>query len=713
MSNLSEELIERPLRRIKKRDRPTWHPQSCDGPCCWDTRPMTDAEIRRKLRDNARNKDKPFSDKRSRWEQRNIVAWDGEGANLTDGTHIYNLLACSKGTSIEDHRGLDTQRVFKFFMENNSHSAINVIFGGSYDVNMILRDVHKHSLRELWNTGATTWEGWRISWTPRKKFSISPLKWNGKRYVKDGDRNFVLWDVFGYFQCSFVNACKQWKILDDLQLDAMQAMKFGRSTFTQEKLEDIRAYNEKEIEALVLLVRGLFSAMDEAGIQLERFDGAGSIASAYFRKNRVWDDAGDREEYMGVPRCSPVYRAAQFAYSGGRIEAISQGNYEGPVYRYDINSAYPSACLRLPSFRHAVWREDNYWNKDVNSIVIVDLHIKNQMPFYPSFWRAAVGSHKGRILYPSHATTAMYGWEYENLTKYWKHGRDYHLLSSINCHLDNIDKPFHWVKSIYQTRRTFKDAGSFAELCIKLGMNSIYGKLAQQEGYSKYGNTTRYPSTHHLLWAGLITSYTRSVLYQAAMQNPEAVISFATDAVFTTEPLDLPTNKELGGWSCDLFDGITLAQAGVYWLKHTADCTCDDCQEGLDPWHSKYRGFDPGSLQRDVLMDLWAQGAEEYPATLTRFAGLGGSLMRTDEHFPYIWRHWITDDRTLSLIPGGKRRLAERGKKRYDKGLVSTLPAWNIEGGMTLAYPIKWIEGYSISENPDYLLEEEWEDSYE
>ena len=34
---------------------------------------------------------------KTKWERRLVVAWDGEGANLANGEHIYNLLANSDG----------------------------------------------------------------------------------------------------------------------------------------------------------------------------------------------------------------------------------------------------------------------------------------------------------------------------------------------------------------------------------------------------------------------------------------------------------------------------------------------------------------------------------------------------------------------------------------------------------------------------------------
>ena len=78
---------------------------------------------------------------KTKWERRKIVAWDGEGANLADGRHVYNLLANSEGTMIYKAGGLSTVQVLTFFLKHGDPKAINVIFGGSYDVNMFLEDL--------------------------------------------------------------------------------------------------------------------------------------------------------------------------------------------------------------------------------------------------------------------------------------------------------------------------------------------------------------------------------------------------------------------------------------------------------------------------------------------------------------------------------------------------------------------------------------------
>ena len=275
---------------------------------------------------------------------------------------------------------------------------------------------------------------------------------------------------------------------------------------------------------------------------------------------------------------------------------------------------------------------------------------------------------------------------------------DYEILGACNVHLANDIKPFAYLSDMYDKRLLLKQAGNMAAEAFKLGMNSTYGKLAQQAGY----RNGRIPSYHQLLWAGQITAYTRAQLYRAAMQKPSHVVAFATDAVITTAPLKLDIGTGLGEWTADKFHGITIVQPGVYWLKQSEDS-----------WTDKYRGFDKGSLMREEIIRCWEKG-EDYEARLTRFVGLGSALMSTD--FYAHWRKWETQSRTLTLTPSGKRMPSD--DVCYWQKLCDTLARPNINLDlMSKPYPLLWVttEDGPKTIKPEHelgILEDELLDSY-
>lgn len=642
----------------------------------------------------------------SKWKRRLIVAWDGEGFTRDDGAHIYNLLANSNNVYISDHNGLPTDQIFMYLLNQGDPKAINVIYGGSYDVNMWLKDVPLPELGALWTTGHCYWKNYKISYAHRKKFTIQ--EFTGKKF-KGGrpkpTRTFVLWDVLGYFQASFVEACYKW--LGDLPiLREIQSMKLQRSTFTEAQFAEVLAYNRTECYLLVELIRHLFDAMDEAGIELTRYDGAGSIAANLLRVNKVKQHMGEQ------PLEAQMWAAC--AYSGGRIEAVKVGTTEKPVYRYDINSAYPSACISLPSFKGATWTKSRDWNLSPYSLVKVQFSF-NKAPFYPLWYRES----NGAILYPSSGQGVYWGAEILPLLD--KYGSSIFIEEAYNCTLANYDQPFEFIERTYEIRRIFKRRGSMASEALKLGMNSIYGKLAQQAGY--HGKGDRIPAYHNLSWAGLITAITRAKMYQTASRYPNQVIAFATDAIISSKDMDdgnITIGDGLGEWTADRMDGITIVQAGVYWLKKG------------DEWQAKYRGFDKGSLSREYLVSqwyLWDSGFQcsvcykakgEYEecdhihASLTRFVGLGGALMTTE--FYSHWTRWETMDRRLSLVPDGKR---QPGKEVcFSERLCATVATEAMNpSAMSTPYKIAWLpqggaEPPTVEGVAMRIIEEEEADSY-
>lgn len=637
-----------------------------------------------------RTKPKVKQPKQSKWDRREVVAWDGEGYDITPGKHVYNLLANSNHAHILNNEGLSTESIFNFFFTHSNPNAINVIFGGSYDVNMLLGDLERNQIETLWQKGSCYYKEYKIIYNHRKKFTLH-------RYYPGTTKHdeFILWDVLGYFQCTFVTACRKW--LGDLPiLDEVEAMKHKRSTFEAKDIDQVLRYCYSECDLLRQLTLSLFDAMDEGEIALSRYDGAGSIAAALLRKYKT-------EQHRGEPT-EEAKRWAQFAYSGGWIEAMMIGNQENtPIYRNDINSAYPSAAMSLPSYNGATWTKSQKWNGVPSSLVRVAWNFK-EAPFYPLFYREPDGS----ILHPKRGEGIYFGCEIENLVKF--HPKEFEVIEALNVELSNDDKPFDFIAEVYKLRLLYKSMGSMASEALKLGMNSVYGKLAQQAGY----RNGRIPTYHHLLWAGEITSLTRAKLYCAARERPGSVIAFATDAIISTEQFDLQYGAGLGEWTPELFNGITIVQPGVYFLQGEIS---DSNPTG---WFDKYRGFDKGAILRTGVVSAWANGDDNYTAYLTRFVTMGSALARKPDDFHRYWRTWAEQEpRTLDIRPVGKRVPGQ--DTCFSERLCATIASENYHSDtLSAPYPLEWIDGKEVVEQMRpvesgtdmRVIEQEYEDSY-
>lgn len=625
--------------------------------------------LRKKDRHTPESRKKP-----SKFELVHFIAWDGEGVNpkhpSIQGEQWYAYLANSEGSSIVNYeRRLSTEECFSILLQSalEHPTSTNVIFGGSYDVNMWLRDIPEQYLRELYDTGKTDWKQYRIEYVPRKTFTLR--LYDNPKFLQDkkGDwrpnykASFLLWDVFGFFGCRFIDALKEYKIGAEY-LSQIEAGKNERNDFSVERLQSfIIPYCDKEIELLKLLMEQLQSDLHTANLPVSRWDGAGAIATSLMKREGVKTHLGKTE----IP--DHIQKAFQYAFSGGRIECLKYGHTESLVHHYDINSAYPYAMLDLPSMRGGLWEELDeavtqqkilfrieHMKEEVITVSDVSYNFPPNFPMYPFTNR----DFSGGIAYPSSGRNWIYGIEIVNAAKVIPGIERYLIIhKTYTFHPGTKEKPFSFIPELFALRREWKAQGIGAQKVIKVGINSLYGKLIQHTGYKDSDRKKEIvdptPPFFQLQWAGYITAKTRSSMFLVAMQSPENIICFATDGVFSTTPLDLQTGSNLGEWEYEKHPDFTIVQSGVYWYTD---------EHGVQT--NKYRGFDHATVLREDVLRSWKDGHFLYRnyssgeamrgASSTRFITLGSALSG-GERFT-LWCTWHKADRDLKMFASGKRR---------------------------------------------------------
>src|SRR5690348_14688779 len=96
-----------------------------------------------------------------------FIAIDGEGKNTPNGRHIYTYLAASTGDAIRNTTSLPTVQCLDFLLNFHLRGTL-VGFSVNYDVNMMLKDVPKPQLIQLWNKGVcfyyTNGARYRLEW---------------------------------------------------------------------------------------------------------------------------------------------------------------------------------------------------------------------------------------------------------------------------------------------------------------------------------------------------------------------------------------------------------------------------------------------------------------------------------------------------------------------------------------------------------------------
>lgn len=608
-----------------------------------------------------------------------FVAWDGEGISpIENRAQNYVLFGNSRGRYIRTNSERDTLRTARILdllisEEMADPHAIHVIFGGSYDTNMILVDLSDSHLERLWYTGRVYWNQYR-------------LEWRRTKYLKVTDRELnvsvTLWDVWPFFQTSFLKALRTWSIGDVDTLDRIEAGKKDRNGFRFDQIDEIERYWRSELDCLVKLMQAFHHNLKHVGFHINRWDGPGAVASWLYRHY------GTKAHKLDISKYPKVREASQHAYAGGRIELIRYGNHEGRVYLYDINSAYPSRIAQLPSLVGAKWVHHRGHRHHSTPFSLYRIrYTKDDVGDISPLWHRA---DDGSVNFGEQLEGWYWTPEYDAAVKH--RAEHVEVVEWYEFVGDQDSRPFAWVEEMYRQRLQWKQEGNPAERILKLGLNSLYGKMCQQVGWQE---GRQIPPYHQLEWAGYVTSATRAQMYDAAMTNPDAIVGFETDGIITTGELTgLTLGKGLGEWSVEEYSGVTYVQVGVYWLRN---------QDGT--WSTKHRGFDSDVLTRDQILKLWSEqetgGIKKLgaPFPSTRFRGLGISLHQNNM---VQWRSWTREPRLLRIAPDSntKRHFDPfRNRAELVNGLHDTLNMAKGDGKLSRKHKLLWVDG-ERSPNP-------------
>lgn len=648
--------------------------------------------------------------KDTKFEHAHFIAWDGEGidsekesiviydqlGNIIENVQYqtYALLMNSEGVMYCNVDGISTYKALELIMNStDDKQAIHVCYGASYDSNMILHgvsmDIPESDLRKLHSGKSIDFDKFQLVYRPHKSLEIreymsifQKYRFNEKTGKREGwfKKSVIIWDVFSFFQCSFVEALEkyfirgnrlpedtkeEWKLI----IQKIKAGKDLRGTFTEDELWSfVKPYTELEVWSLNKLMIELRNNLEKAGIQVMRWDGAGACASALLKKYKVKPHISDNN----IP--NDIIVAAEYAFFGGRIEVLQYGNYDNgePVYHKDINSAYPDVLRLLPSLAQGTWFHHNVENVSFNavkntqfvSLFLVSWHMKNlESTICPFPWRDKIGN----VFFPPIGKAWIYKPELEMALKHFSKGK-YKCDIYIHEYYEFVPatdyKPFHFIPEIYELRKLLIALNQGGEKELKLAINALYGKTAQSVGYSTERGKGK-PPYHNMIIAGMTTSYTRAKLMKAAMQCPDSVIMLATDGIYSTSDIDVSGkdshDKVLGEWEHSTHDYITIVASGVYWYG------------GINESENAFsRGFNKYSIMRQMVLDAWKNGETLLKCETTRFVGLGSAIGLNS--FDY-WCTWRTIQRELCLNMDKVAKRVDIEKKNPVHGLVKTIAA--------------------------------------
>jgi DNA polymerase type B, organellar and viral len=521
-------------------------------------------------------KEREREQRRSRKKLRPFMAVDGEGGG-TDELGRQNYLHMHAANSEEEYlfnrqgAPLSTRDCLEFLLSLPARPIL-VGYGVGYDASQILRGIKTSTLRKIMNPRQGKngpryeyWGEYAIIYQQGQYLRVARIDRGGPKaaIVKGSCR--TVYETIGFFQCAFVKAITDWKIGSQAERDIISENKSHRDTFSK-LTKGIIEYCKLECRHLAMLMEELRNVCTATGILPKQWSGAGWLASALLDKHDVPKRPLTSTEIAALAEKQPTKNSSPIrlrrperdpkfeiatnkGYYGGRFEVSNVGLLDGPIYEYDIRSAYPAAMLDLPCQLHTRWEHKPRGRRLPDS----GIYLANVSFSFPDgLWCGLPFRQKGGLFWPFRGTGWYWSIEIEAARRFLGANFIVHDLWIARCECNC--RPFDWVRELYEERRRI--GPNTLGYPLKLGLNSLYGKLAQRCGRGPY---------HDVVSAGLITALTRERLLEAIGQDPEAVVMLATDAVFSKRPLALDVGEDLGQWERKQWDNLFIAQPGVYW----------------------------------------------------------------------------------------------------------------------------------------------------
>lgn len=581
-----------------------------------------------------------------------IIGVDGEGLGRRPHRYTYLAAGDEKGwtADVKASPGGHLSSVDALnFLVSLPDRALIVSYAFFYDVTKILQDLPDEAIWYLLHEDKrgtvvdgriiyrhVQWQGFRLNFMNRR-FT-----------VQQGKKSVTLWDVFAFFQGKFTTALKDWKVGTEDERAEIERMKDQRSTFEELNNAEIESYCRSECKQLAQLVRRVLDAHKAAGLVLKNYYGAGSSAKAVL-------NTFQSKTYMAQPS-DGMRHAVACSFFGGRFENSVHGPIEGPIYNYDISSAYPYQITQLPCLAHGTW--EHVKNPSISRIeraalALLHWHTPNILKISDqAFGPWPVRAKTGTIAFP---LSGLGGWT-------WKKEFLAGLKLAPNAiategwfyETECACEPFRDIPALYRERvKLGKDGPG---IVLKLALNAIYGSLAQSKGLS--------PPFQCWIWAANITSGTRAQLIDAicCAKNTNDILTLATDGISSKFPLtlakpvdtgtgDLP--KPLGGWEAKepYASGIFCARPGISFP--------------LNPTDDQLKEVRARGIGKKVLYEKWPLVVRAWSANATscrivgiqRFVGAKSAIHRSRGGFSRSadYGEWVNHTIEVSFAPAPKR----------------------------------------------------------
>jgi len=408
-----------------------------------------------------------------------------------------------------------------------------------FDTEAILKYLPMDKLHTLYSKGKTQYDGYTITYIPKKLLRISKDKHTVRCY-----------DLEQFYDVSLEKAAT--KYLNEHKLSCP----FDRDAINTD-ITIWQNYQNTLIQYCIqdaVLTKKLGVILQETIKKHMKFNPKDYISKASLSKRyfRLYCDIPDIRKIR-----KEILRAAFYAYKGGRFELIRKG-YFPYAELYDIKSAYPYEIANLIDITKGKWQYVKNYNPEAYyGFYVVDLSlkyrhiepiayvIKDHLLIYPGGeWRSIITKSELELL---------------------KEDKEYNIIRGYEFYPDSIEYPFREeINKLYEIKnKELKD--SYLYSLTKIIMNSLYGCFYEK---TKRSDGIYVGKLFNPVYAAILTANTRAKVFKLATQYEDDVIAFATDSILMKEKHKIKQGKTLGDWELQAHGQCVAFQSGIYQIEN-------------------------------------------------------------------------------------------------------------------------------------------------
>ena len=462
-----------------------------------------------------------------------IIGWDtetykGYARLIANSTGQYLIIEKQKISE-------DTfTQILRFLTRKTWRGTHGFFWNIDYDFFAILKYAGEDFAKKLYENGEAEWEDYKISYIPKKAFSI-----------QRGHKTHDFYDLYQFYNTALEVAGKKYlgegkltELIDRTKLND----DFG---LWKEREREIIEYCIKDCELTARLGVLLKDTLKHnIGFIPSKYISKAYISKEYFRRHTIIPTAPN------FPKI--VNQLALLSYFGGRFE-ITQRGYIGRCVLLDINSSYPYAMTFLKAYPKDAWvRSDQIKYENTHGFYKIKVVTKDNAFITPFPFRF-----RGRVIFPK-GEFITYATKEEILA--YEDDADIEIINGVEAKGEGEYFLKSIVEHLYEWKKKVKGK-DMEYMLVKIILNSIYGAFYEKQ---KRGEIYLTGKLFAPVYASLITAIGRINLYKEAKRYGKRIIGMATDSLLIYGTHNTPLSSKLGGWSEELSGDTYVLMSGIY-----------------------------------------------------------------------------------------------------------------------------------------------------